>query len=54
VHQHFLGAEIWLIETLNLTQVEPGEYELIFMPVNIYHSDGAPGRALLRQMNNKV
>ncbi len=48
-HQHLLGAGIWLIESLNLTKTEAGEYELIFMPINLYDSDGASGRALLRK-----
>jgi arylformamidase len=48
-HQYLLGANIWLVESLNLTKIKPGEYEMIFMPVNLTGSDGAPGRALLRQ-----
>ncbi len=46
-HQHLLGAKIWLIESLNLTKIEPGNYELIFMPVNLYNAEGAPGRAIV-------
>lgn len=49
-HQHLLGAGIWLLESLNLQQIEEGNYELIFMPVNLSGSDGAPGRALMRKV----
>ena len=47
-HQALLGAEIWVIEGLDLSEVEPGEYELICLPVKIERSDGAPARAILR------
>ncbi len=46
-HQHLLGAGIWLIESLDLTKISPGNYELIFMPMNLYEAEGAPGRAIL-------
>ncbi|OLB47134.1 MAG: hypothetical protein AUF64_05655 [Chloroflexi bacterium 13_1_20CM_54_36] len=35
---------------LDLSQVEPGTYELICLPVKIDGSDGAPARAILRKM----
>jgi arylformamidase len=47
-HQALLGAEIWVIEGLDLSEVEPGDYELICLPVKIEGSDGAPARAILR------
>jgi arylformamidase len=47
-HQALLEAEIWVIEGLDLSEVEPGEYELICLPVKIERSDGAPARAILR------
>ncbi len=47
-HQALLEAEIWVIEGLDLSEVEPGEYELIRLPVKIEHSDGVPARAILR------
>lgn len=49
-HQHLLGAGIWLLESLNLQAIEPGKYDLIFMPVNLAGSDGAPGRALMKKV----
>lgn len=47
-HQALLEAGIWVIEGLDLSGVEPGEYELICLPVKIEDSDGAPARAILR------
>jgi kynurenine formamidase len=36
-----LGAGIWVIEGLDLSEVEPGEYELICLPIKVHRSDGA-------------
>ncbi len=47
-HQALLEAGIWIIEGLGLPQVEPGEYELLCLPLKIERSDGAPARAILR------
>jgi arylformamidase len=49
-HRELLGAGVWIVEGLDLSRVEPGEYELICLPVKIVGSDGAPVRALLRPM----
>jgi arylformamidase len=49
-HRAMLGAGIWIIEGLNLQSVEPGNYELICLPVKMVGSDGAPARAVLRPM----
>ena len=48
-HRVLLGAGVWIIEGLNLTQVRPGKYDLICLPVKIRNSDGAPARAVLRR-----
>jgi arylformamidase len=47
-HRTLLKAGIWIIEGLNLKDVEPGDYELICLPLKIVGSDGAPARAVLR------
>jgi arylformamidase len=47
-HVALLRAGIWIIEGLNLAEVEPGDYELLCLPLKIVGSDGAPARALLR------
>lgn len=49
-HRILLSAGVWIIESLNLERVEPGEYELICLPLNIPGSDGAPARAVLRKL----
>ena len=48
-HQVLLGAGIWVIEGLDLSRVEPGEYELICLPLKVEDGDGAPARAILRK-----
>jgi arylformamidase len=47
-HQALLEAGIWVIEGLGLSEVEPGEYELICLPLKVKGGDGAPARAILR------
>jgi len=49
-HQILLGAPIWIIEGLNLSQVQPGSYELICLPIKLRGADGAPARAILRPL----
>jgi arylformamidase len=48
-HLALLGAGIWIIEGLDLSQVDPGTYELICLPIKITGSDGGPARAILRK-----
>lgn len=50
IHRILLEAGVWIIEGLNLSQVRPGVYELVCLPLRIAHSDGAPARAVLRQV----
>ena len=47
-HQILLGAEIWLIEGLNLSGVGAGTYNLICVPLKLIQTDGSPVRVLLR------
>jgi arylformamidase len=47
-HQALLEAGIWIIEGLNLGRVEPGDYELLCLPLKLIGSEGAPARAILR------
>jgi arylformamidase len=49
-HQALLEAGIWIIEGLDLSQVQPGMYELNCLPLKISGGDGAPARALLREL----
>jgi arylformamidase len=47
-HRILLGAGIWIIEGLDLSAVQPGDYELICLPLKVLDGDGAPARAILR------
>ena len=49
-HRALLEAGIWVIEGLDLSDVKPGEHELVCLPIKIECSDGAPARALLREI----
>jgi arylformamidase len=48
-HVTILGAGIAVIEGLDLSAVEAGEYELICLPLKIAGADGAPARVVLRR-----
>jgi arylformamidase len=47
-HEALLGAGIWIIEGLNLSAVEPGDYELVCLPLRLMGAEGSPARAILR------
>lgn len=49
-HQILLGANVIILEGLNLAEVAPGTYELVCLPLKIVGADGAPARAVLRQL----
>lgn len=49
-HTILLGAGVWIIEGLDFRGVEPGDYELICLPLKINGSDGAPCRAIVRRV----
>ena len=51
VHRAFLDRGVVLLEGVDLSEVPPGRYELICPPVKIAASDGAPCRAVLRELN---
>ena len=48
IHRILLEAGIWVVEGLNLSEVLPGEYELLCLPLRILYGDAAPARAVLR------
>ena len=47
VHRTLLEARIVVLEGLDLSGVEPGEYELYCLPLKLVGSDGAPARTVL-------
>jgi len=50
VHRAFLDHGVILLEGIDLSTVPPGRYELICPPVKLARADGAPCRALLREL----
>ena len=46
-HRALLENDMIIVEGLDLSDVPPGEYTLICLPVKIKNSDRAPGRAIL-------
>jgi arylformamidase len=47
VHHALLEARIVVVEGLDLSRVEPGEYFLYCLPLKLVGSDGAPARTIL-------
>ena len=47
VHKTLLGANVVIIEGLDLRSVTPGQYELVCAPIKLLHGDGAPARVFL-------
>jgi arylformamidase len=48
-HKILLSADIVILEGINLSDVHPGVYELICMPLSLENADGSPARAILRK-----
>ncbi|MFW5698648.1 MAG: cyclase family protein [Planctomycetota bacterium] len=49
-HRLLLGAGIVILEGLDLRQVDPGVYDLACLPLKLAGGDGAPCRAVLRDL----
>ena len=52
VHRALLGAEILIVEGLNFSGVEPGDYDFVCLPLKIRGGDGSPARALLKRRSD--
>jgi len=50
VHRAFLDHGVVLLEGVQLSDVPPGRYELFCPPIKLAGSDGAPCRAVLRDL----
>lgn len=50
VHRIFLENGIYILEAINLSGVEPGEYELICLPIKLERGDAGLARAVLRPL----
>jgi arylformamidase len=46
-HELLLEADVIVVEGLDLSNVRPGMYQLVCLPLNIVGIDGAPARAIL-------
>jgi arylformamidase len=46
-HRALLGADVAVVEGLDLRAVEPGPYQLVSLPLKLVGSDGGPARAVL-------
>jgi arylformamidase len=51
VHRAFLDHGVILLEGIDLSPIAPGRYELICFPLRLRGSDGAPCRAVLRDLS---
>lgn len=50
VHHTLLGADVVVLEGVDLSRVTPGPYELACLPLKLDVPDGAPVRAVLRPL----
>ena len=48
-HGTLLGAGVVVVEGLDLRAVQPGEWEVICLPLKLAGADGAPARVLVRR-----
>ena len=49
-HRTALQADMRILENLVLDHVEPGDYELVALPIRLENLDAAPVRAVLRPL----
>jgi arylformamidase len=47
-HRALLGAGVILVEGLDLSEIEPGEYEMACLPLRVAGGHAAPARVVLR------
>ncbi len=47
-HRTFFARGVCVLEGLDLSRAEPGDYELIALPLRLMDLDGSPVRAVLR------
>jgi len=47
-HKILLGAEIWIVEGLDLSCVNEGNYYIVCLPLKLMQTDGSPARVILR------
>jgi len=47
-HKALLEAGVVIVEGLDLSEIEPGEYDMVCLPLRIAGADGSPARVVLR------
>jgi arylformamidase len=47
IHHILLSSGVLILEGLDLSAIEPGDYQLIALPLNIIGAEGSPVRAVL-------
>jgi len=50
IHRILLGSGAWLIEGLDLSEISPGKYYLVCLPLKFESGDGAPARVILKSL----
>ena len=50
-HQQLLAHDLRVLENLVLDEVDPGDYELIALPLKLVRADASPVRAILRSLS---
>jgi arylformamidase len=50
VHKTLLGSGIWIIEAIDLSAVEAGNYEIICLPILVKDGDAGLARAIVRPL----
>ncbi|PHI19397.1 arylformamidase [Lewinellaceae bacterium SD302] len=48
-HRSLINGDVWIVEGLDLREIEEGDYETICMPLKIKDCDGSPARVLLKK-----
>ena len=48
-HRALLGSGVIVIEGLNLSEVDAGQYEMYCLPLRVANGDGAPARVVLKR-----
>jgi arylformamidase len=46
-HFVLLGKDVAILEGLNFSQIKPGRYHMVALPLNLQNADGAPTRVIL-------
>lgn len=54
VHRILLGADVPILENLDLDNLHPGRYEMVALPLIIRGAEGSPARVILRPLGEGV